>query len=116
MATKAEIRNDVLRELGVISASETATAADAAFVEARIDSFYEECVNNGLAAWTSDDYPTEIRDPFVKIVAALCIGAYGVPEPTASRVRAQADGADRRLRAAVALRDNSGVSVKATFF
>jgi hypothetical protein len=76
MATKADVRDKALKELGVLSAGDTASAEDAADVEDAIDYLHEEFVDNGLVAFVLTAIPAAAVDPFAILVAASVWRAY----------------------------------------
>jgi hypothetical protein len=55
--TKAELRNHILRQLGVLGAGETATAEDAEMMETIIDNCQDELEQLEVATWSADDIP-----------------------------------------------------------
>ena len=55
--TKAELRDHILRQLGVIGAVDTATAEDAALMETIIDNCHDELTQLEVALWDTTDIP-----------------------------------------------------------
>lgn len=55
--TKEELRDHVLRQLGVIGAAEAPFAEDAALVETVIDNCQGELEQMEVALWATDDIP-----------------------------------------------------------
>jgi hypothetical protein len=55
--TKAELRDHILRQLGVLGAADDATAEDAALTEAVIDNCQDELEQLEVALWPVDDVP-----------------------------------------------------------
>jgi hypothetical protein len=55
--TKEQLRDHILRQLGVLGAGETATAEDAELVEAVIDNCQDELEQLEVALWSVDDVP-----------------------------------------------------------
>ena len=70
MATKAEVRNKVLFELGILSRGQTATAEDASDIEAAIDEVQDELVALDMAVFDPDvSIPAYLVNAFVSMVA-----------------------------------------------
>ena len=55
--TKAEVRDHILRQLGVIGAGESPTAEDAELVETVMDNCHDELEQMEVATWSIDDVP-----------------------------------------------------------
>jgi hypothetical protein len=55
--TKAELRDHILRQLGVLGAADTASADDATLVETVIDNCQDELEHMEVALWPVDDVP-----------------------------------------------------------
>lgn len=55
--TKEQLRDHILRQLGVLGAGETATAEDAELVETVIDNCQDELEQLEVALWSVDDVP-----------------------------------------------------------
>lgn len=55
--TKAELRDHILRQLGVLGAAEQASAEDASLVETVIDNCQDELEQLEVALWPVDDVP-----------------------------------------------------------
>lgn len=55
--TKAELRNHILRQLGVIGAVDTPSAEDAELMETIIDNCQDELEQLEVALWPVDDMP-----------------------------------------------------------
>lgn len=62
--TKAELRDHILRQIGVIGAGETADAEDASLVETVIDNCQDELEQLEVALWTADDVPGYAAESF----------------------------------------------------
>jgi hypothetical protein len=63
--TKAELRDHILRQLGVLGAGDDATAEDATLVEAVIDNCQDELEQLEVAVWPVDDVPGYAIESFV---------------------------------------------------
>lgn len=62
--TKAELRDHILQQIGVLGAGETAPADDAALVEAVIDNCQAELEQLEVALWPVDDVPAYAIESF----------------------------------------------------
>tara|TARA_R110000851_G_scaffold37163_2_gene96199 strand:- start:656 stop:994 length:339 start_codon:yes stop_codon:yes gene_type:complete len=80
MATKADIRDRVLRKLNVLGEGQTADAGDAAIVENSIDEMHEWMIVKDYAYWGDaiGDIPLEALPFFVLVVGAETAGDFGV--------------------------------------
>jgi hypothetical protein len=74
--TKAELRNHILRQLGVLGAGETATAEDAELVETVIDNCQDELEQLEVALWPVDDVPGYAIESFTLYVKSS-LSAFG---------------------------------------
>ena len=63
--TKAELRDHILQQLGVLGAGESATADDAQLVETVIDNCQDELEQLEVALWPVDDVPGYAIESFV---------------------------------------------------
>lgn len=113
MATKADVRNQALEELGVLRAGADASPDDAAQVERRIERLHEEYVDNGLVAFTLASIPAAAVDPFAILVAASCWRAYNGEEGLVQAE--QKAGAARRRLARLAQR-TANETIQADYF
>ena len=70
MATKQDIRNQVLRRLKVLPAGQTADSEDASIVETAYDNLHALLTEREVINWgSSDDIPSEAVLPIVSLVA-----------------------------------------------
>ena len=70
MATKQDIRNQVLRRLKVLPAGQTADSEDASIVETAYDNLHALLTEREVINWgASDDIPSEAVLPIVSLVA-----------------------------------------------
>lgn len=76
--TKAQLRDMVLQELGVLAAGETATAEDAELVECVIDAQHAMLRKEVFVDWTLDAIPLEVIEPLMSINAARCARRFGL--------------------------------------
>ncbi len=97
-STKAQVRNDVLEELGVLGAGETASAEDATAVERRIDQVHAELDNLGLVAWPISAVPDNIVMGYVNIVAERSKNTFGVSPEKKNELVGAADRGIRHIR------------------
>lgn len=101
--TKAELRDDVLRELSALAAGQVASAEDAALVTARIQNVLEELDDDGLLTWDMDALiPAKSYQPLIALVAAGLAGTFG-QQGRQQELDANAERARRRLRRQAAL-------------
>jgi hypothetical protein len=74
--TKAELRDHILRQLGVLGAGDTATAEDAELVETVIDNCHDELEQMGVALWPVTDVPGYAIESFC-IYCKASLSAFG---------------------------------------
>jgi hypothetical protein len=102
--TKTDLRNDVLRELNVLPAGQTASAEDALLVESRIQSTLELLDAEGVIPWdfSASTIPNRAYLPLIPLVAVSLCGAYGqmARQP---ELEGRCTGAMRTLRRQAAL-------------
>ena len=106
--TKAELRNHILRQIGVIGAVDTASAEDAELMETIIDNCQDELEQLEVALWTTADVPSYAVEGFAMYAKGSCT-AWG--QEYDERLR---DAGLRRLRQVTADR-RSGVG-RANYF
>lgn len=100
MATKTDIRNKALKRLGVIGATQSATAEQAADLEAAYDEVYAELEAQDLAVWDDATIPDEFVAPVVALVALARADEYGISNERYQRIAADAATAHKRIIAA----------------
>ena len=76
---KAEFRNAVLENMGIISPGEAPTYEDQKVVDQSIDSSLAELRGLGLAPFTSDDVPNYAYHAFRDYVCGHLAFVYGLP-------------------------------------
>lgn len=91
MATKADIRQRVGEDLGLVPVGQALEAQD----QARIDATYDECYaflkEKGLAAWASTgEVPNSIVPHFCLLMAQRLLISYSVPESRYVRINNEA--------------------------
>lgn len=114
--TKAQLRNRVLRELGVLAAGETATAEDAQVVEEMIDAFHAMLEREVFIDWSLDAIPQNIYEPLAAVVAARCAGQFGVAGPRLAELAALASQGMSDLHTQTQARDYSSAPIPATYY
>jgi hypothetical protein len=97
--TKEQLRDHILRQLGVLGAGETATADDATLVETVIDNCQDELEQLEVALWPADDVPGYAIESFT-LYCKSSLTAFGQEYDLASKAVALAQlrmlTADRR--------------------
>lgn len=87
--TKLQLATDVLRDLGIIDASETVdeTNADVAFVIDKYEDKFQELAAPGLELtyWSQDAIPNAIFNTLVDLIANDVAGAFGQPQSMADK-------------------------------
>lgn len=76
--TKVEMRTRILQHLGVLSADESANAADAAIVDEAIDAAAAKLRNLGLASFDTSAVPEYAQIGFRDYVAADVASIFGL--------------------------------------
>jgi hypothetical protein len=78
--TRAQLRNQVMEELGLIEASEAPDAGDATLVNARCQQKLEELAERGFIPFDldSDAIPAKYMPALVKQIAPLLVGPFGL--------------------------------------
>lgn len=71
--TKSELRDHILRQIGVLGVGGAASAEDAEFVELCIDNAQDELEQLEVALWTTDDIPGYV----VESLALYCRPSVG---------------------------------------
>ncbi len=97
MATKAQIRNKVLRKLKVLHANQSAPPDDATIVEDIYDEVYAYLSERNAVTWgSSDDIPAEAVQFVVRIVAYESADEYLslMDESRYQRLKFEAYGSD----------------------
>lgn len=100
MATKAEIRDRVLKKLGVLARGQTANAADASHVETAYDELHAELTERSLAVWAlTAECPDKLSQAMVDILAFRVCDDYSVSNDRYSRLQAAAVKAEGTMYA-----------------
>lgn len=91
MATKAEIRNRVANDLGILPLNQSLQNEHKVRIEAGYDEVYARLVKQGLAQWASTAaVPSEIVPYMVTLVADNCLKTYAVSVETYQRIKLDA--------------------------
>lgn len=118
MTVKADIRNRALKKLGQLAAGESASAEDAADVDAIYLSLFDELIQENLAVWgngVSDTIPEKFVEPLVRIVAARAAPEFDVKDISGVLPEVMEERAMARLRRMLAP-DPSGRAVRMHYF
>lgn len=75
--TEAELADNVLRDLGVLDALDTASSSDANYVIGRYRSLYEELADDQLAYWPVAEIPSVIFEALTQYVVLSVARPYG---------------------------------------
>ena len=113
--TRSELATSVLRDMGVLDASETPSADDATLVKAAYDDKYEEWQDENLVYWQLDEIPNAVFLPIRDLIVNEVKGAFGQPTPSVAEKMAQEEALKMRLRRHVA-RSATGHRIKAEYF
>jgi len=107
MATKAETRDRVGTDLGILTLGQQLQFKDQTRIESGYDEIYEDLKDEGLAVWSSTgSVPTKLVPHVVALVALNCAGSFSVSQERLARILLVAgqDGelAKRNIRRLVA--------------
>jgi hypothetical protein len=114
--TRADLRDQVLHDLGVLDAGEAAEAEDAEFVERRIQQVLEGLDHDGLIPFNldGDEIPARYMVPLTQVIAPTLANAFGLGQRLAD-FAAIADAGMRQLRRLKA-QPYYGAPTKATYY
>ena len=76
--TRAILAKAVLKNLGIIGIGVTPSAEDSADVIDRIDSYHAQLRDDGMAYWSDDEIPLEVREPLTVLLAGVCAPMFQV--------------------------------------
>jgi len=76
--TAAEVRNRILRKLGVLAAGETASSEDAALVDTELADVHAELDGLSLVSWPLSAVPGNLVAGYVNIVAEQVGAEFGI--------------------------------------
>ena len=112
--TRSELVISVLREMGVLDASEEPSAEDAAHVKDVYDDKLEHWIDEEIAYWTSDEIPNAVFIAIRDIMINELGGTFGQPVPLETK-QAREVMLTTRLRRHTA-RHSSGHRVPAEYY
>ena len=112
--TEAELATAVLRDLGVVNATDTPSAADSAFVTGKYRDAYSYCEDLGLAYWTSTAIPSAVFLMLVDLIVNRCMTAFGFAQ-SIDEMKAREEDLLKRLRRHCA-RGRTGKPIRATYY
>lgn len=110
MGTKAQLRQRVLEDLGIVQIGQTAQSQDDTRVEAAYQEEYAKLKELSLAVWSvSGDIPSKIMPDVIALTAWNCIqsGSYGVSPDRYARIQLSATQAPREIRRMVIPKNES---------
>ena len=91
MATKAEVRQRVGENLGLVPIGQTLESQDQMRIDAAYVEVYEHLKEKGLATWASTgDVPTKLVPSFCLLIAQKLLISYSVPESRYLRINTDA--------------------------
>lgn len=113
--TKAELAAAVLRDLGIVDALSSPSAADSAFVIQKYEDAYAYYEDLGLTYWTdTDDIPSAVFAMLVDLIANRCMNAFGVAQSFDEMMNRE-ETLLKRLRRHCA-RGRTGKAIRATYY
>lgn len=91
MATKAEVRQQVGEDLGLVPIGQNLESQDQARIDAAYDQAYARLKTRGLAAWAATgDVPADIVPYFCLLMEEKLLTSYSVPESRNIRIKTDA--------------------------
>lgn len=114
-ATKADVRNAILENLGNLAAGETASSEDAATVETAIDREFARLDRRQALTWTAIRVEDEFVIPFAAIVAKSLLPKFPLGGEDLALVLRDAENGDRDFRRLLQRR-TAGTRVKTEYF
>lgn len=99
MASKAQIRQRVGEDLGLVPIGQTLENQDQSRIDMTFNEVYNRLKEKGLATWASTaDVPTEIVPYYVLMMEEKLLTSYSVPESRFLRIKNDAgDDGDKAL-------------------
>lgn len=113
--TGTELRNAVLRRLGITGAGQSPAAEDASVVDGAWMSIYPQLRRKGLAPWASDAISEEAQEPLTKYVAAEVAPQFGLTGQRLAEVRQEGLGGHRQLEEQYA-GDRTALTIRPRYF
>lgn len=99
MATKAEVRNQVLQTMGILRIGQSATSQDKTEIETAYDELYADLKEEGLATWAAaGSVPSKVVPHVVALVAISRADTYGISDARYRRIAARSINAKREIR------------------
>jgi hypothetical protein len=114
--TTAEMRNFVLREIGVLPEGETPSAAHAEVAEQALDAVHNRLDGQGLLNWPPSAVPSAIFRSVVRLAAAELINEFGLSDTQVARLAAGAAAGEREIRQQVSVGWTDRDTVKAKYY
>jgi hypothetical protein len=114
--TKAQLRNRVLRELGVLAGAETASSDDAAVVEEMIDAQHAMLERQVFVTWTTAAIPDTVYEPLALVLSARLAGTFGLPADRRAELIALAAEGMAELQTQTQARDDSTAPIRAVYY
>lgn len=91
MATKAEVRQRVGEDLGIVPIGQTLESQDQIRIDSTYDEMYARLETAGLAAWAAaGSVPTDIMPYFCLLMEEKLLTSYSVPESRNVRIKTDA--------------------------
>lgn len=108
MATKAEVRQRVGEDLGLVPVGQALESQDQTRIDATYDETYARIKKNGLAAWASTaEVPDMLVPYFALLMEERLLTSYSIPESRYMRIKTDA-GQDGMLAMARISELNAG--------
>lgn len=91
MATKAEVRQRIGEDLGLVPVAQALESQDDTRIDTAFAEAYARLKEKGLASWAySGDVPTKIVPDFCLLVEESLVTSYSIPESRALRIKTAA--------------------------
>lgn len=98
MATRAEIRDRVLRKLGVLATGQTADASAANIAETAYDEIHAELTEIGMAIWPIDDEcPDRLSEHVSNLMAYRLVNDFSVSSERYQRIVADSSRSEQYI-------------------
>jgi hypothetical protein len=97
--TKAQIRDRVANDLGILALGQSLQSQDVHRIEQAYNEVYDDLKENGLAIWAlTDVVPDKVVPHIVALIAFNCLNTYGVSNDRYIRIKANYDIAEKKIR------------------
>lgn len=108
--TPTDLKIATLKKLKVIASGESANSDDMALMGQKYTGLHAMLLERSMVIWAlTEDIPEKAEQPLIMMLAALSADDFGVPEPRATRLKAEGDldlkqpsVAERMLRKVIA--------------